>query len=180
MLAAQQRRHDPDAGADGDGQNQKQTQNGADLPVPAPDSRRPSLGTSGAPGSELRLTPRTLHLPHASAVVLAFLQFLYTRALCTPLQLQPDVLCALLVFARAYGENDLRALCVHGLHGVLRAEAAAGARAAARGGAPASAEGVFVAASLGGAGGLRMAALRGMMVSSRLKLRKLRQEWAGD
>jgi len=37
-----------------------------------------------------------------------------------------------------------------------------------------------VAASLGGAGGLRMAALRGMMVSSRLKLRKLRQEWAGD
>ncbi|BGP48348.1 hypothetical protein JCM10450v2_004220 [Rhodotorula kratochvilovae] len=99
---------------------------------------------------EQRLTPRTLDLPEPSAVVQAFLQYLHTLTLCTPLQLHPPVLSALVVFAKTYDDDALRAWCVHALHGVLEGEAAA---------APL----VYEAATVAGCTALQIRALRTML-----------------
>ncbi|PWN20689.1 hypothetical protein BCV69DRAFT_282908 [Microstroma glucosiphilum] len=53
-----------------------------------------------------RFTPRQLHLSEPSAVVLALLQFFYTRCICTSLQRHPSVVASLLVFSRLYGLED--------------------------------------------------------------------------
>lgn len=50
--------------------------------------------------SDLRVSPRSLHLPESSTVVFAALQYFYTLALCTPLQHQVNTLVGLLLFAK--------------------------------------------------------------------------------
>ncbi|BGP40240.1 hypothetical protein JCM10449v2_004198 [Rhodotorula kratochvilovae] len=107
---------------------------------------------------EQRLTPRTLDLPEPSAVVQAFLQYLHTLTLCTPLQLHPPVLSALVVFAKTYDDDALRAWCVHALHGVLEGEAAA---------APL----VYEAATVAGCTALQIRALRTMLSNPALRAR---------
>ncbi|GAA5820026.1 hypothetical protein JCM3770_001938 [Rhodotorula araucariae] len=105
-----------------------------------------------------RLTPRTLDLPEPASVVQAFLQYLHTLTLCTPLQLHPPVLAALVVFARTYNDDALRAWCVHALHGVLEGEAAA---------APL----VYEAATVAGCTALQIRALRTMLSNPGLRAR---------
>ena len=99
----------------------------------------------------LRLTPRTLELPERSPVVQAYLEYLHALTLCTPLQLHPPVLAALVVFAKTYSDDALRAWCVHALHGVLEQEASA---------APL----VYEAATIAGCTALQIRALRTMLV----------------
>ncbi|GAA5820360.1 hypothetical protein JCM11251_005592 [Rhodosporidiobolus azoricus] len=107
---------------------------------------------------DLRLSPRTLSLPEPSPVVQAFLQYLYTLSLTTPLQLHPPVLAALVVFAKTYHIAMLRAACVHALHGVLDKEGAA---------APL----VYEAATISGATALQIRALRTMLGNSTMRAR---------
>ena len=65
----------------------------------------------------ISVTPRCLEVPIASPAVVALLQFFYTLALGTSLQLHPDILCQMLVFVRAADLlPNLRALVVHALH----------------------------------------------------------------
>ncbi|BGO99756.1 hypothetical protein NBRC10513v2_003984 [Rhodotorula toruloides] len=119
--------------------------------------------TTEAPAStaadDLRLTPRTLDLPEASSVVQAFLQYLYTLTLCTPLQLHPPVLAALAIFSRTYEDDGLWALCVHALHGVLEKEAQA---------APL----VYEAATMSGSTALQIRALRTMLSNPAVRMRQ--------
>ncbi|GAA6033989.1 hypothetical protein JCM8097_000636 [Rhodosporidiobolus ruineniae] len=123
----------------------------------------------GGEGKKPALTPRALTLPEPSPVVLAFLQYLSTLSLLTPLQLHPPVLAALLTFSRAYaapapwhgdgGEGEhLRALAVHALHGVLERE---------QGAAPM----VYEAATLGGCTALQIRALRTMLSNPQMRAR---------
>ncbi|GAA5961620.1 hypothetical protein JCM21900_002827 [Sporobolomyces salmonicolor] len=115
-------------------------------------STPPSTATGAA--DEARLTPRTLNLPEPCATVQAFLQYLYTLTLCTPLQLQLPILSSLLVFARTYDEPNLRALVVHALHELLSREGGA---------APV----VYEAATLGGCTALQIRALKVLMATPR-------------
>ncbi|KIY45618.1 regulatory protein ral2, partial [Fistulina hepatica ATCC 64428] len=66
-----------------------------------------------------RLTPRSMVLPEQYPVSLAFVQYLYARALITPLQHAPAVLSQLLVLATTYNMDHLRALVKHAMHGAL-------------------------------------------------------------
>ncbi|GAA5901105.1 hypothetical protein JCM6882_006118 [Rhodosporidiobolus microsporus] len=120
-----------------------------------------------AAADDLRLTPRTLSLPDPSPVVQAFLQYLYTLALTTPLQLHPPVLAALVVFAKTYGDAALRGACVHALHGVLERESAA---------APL----VYEAATMGSATALQIRALRTMLGNSSMRNRASQLPPAGQ
>ncbi|SCV67478.1 BQ2448_5089 [Microbotryum intermedium] len=107
--------------------------------------------------TELRLSPRTLDIPEPSIVVQAYLQYLYTLTLCTPLQLDPAVLGALLAFAKTYDDEPLRALVTHALHDVLDRHS--------EGERSASAALVYDAATLGGCMALQIRALRILMRS---------------
>jgi len=104
---------------------------------------------------DIRVTPRTLHLPESRDVALAALQYFYTQALCTPLQHQLPVLVGLLLFSRTYSEPNLRALTVHALHGVLL-----------NGPSNAPAQ-VYEAATLVGAIALQVRSLKQLMNASR-------------
>lgn len=71
-------------------------------------------GSAGVADSEFgatkkgdgRFTPRQLHLSEPSTVVLALLQFFYTRCICTSLQRHPSIVASLLIFSRLYGLED--------------------------------------------------------------------------
>ncbi|GAA5918084.1 hypothetical protein JCM5296_006755 [Sporobolomyces johnsonii] len=147
VLAAQQKRAadaqaESEVGSIAEGQGEQ----------PSSTSTPPSTATGAA--DEARLTPRTLNLPEPCATVQAFLQYLYTLTLCTPLQLQLPVLSSLLVFAKTYDEPNLRALVVHALHELLSREGGA---------APA----VYEAATLGGCTALQIRALKVLMATPR-------------
>lgn len=60
----------------------------------------PATATKDKELSELRISPRSLHLPEPSPVVYAALQYFYTLALCTPLQHQVNTLIGLLLFSK--------------------------------------------------------------------------------
>ncbi|KAL8286767.1 hypothetical protein RQP46_004295 [Phenoliferia psychrophenolica] len=80
----------------------------------------PSPGTTPSPSKRRRIlsvTPRSLMIPLNGPATLALLQFFYTLALGTPLQLRPEILCELLTFVQS-GDSlpNLRALLVHALH----------------------------------------------------------------
>lgn len=73
--------------------------------------------TSALPTShDPRFLPRQLVLNEPSPIVLAFLQFLYSQTLCTPLQRHPATIAALLVLAAAYDMPDLGAWARHAAH----------------------------------------------------------------
>ncbi|GAA5930359.1 uncharacterized protein JCM15063_004784 [Sporobolomyces koalae] len=113
-----------------------------------------STTTTAASTEEARLTPRTLVLPEPKPVVLAFLQYLYTLTLCTPLQLELPILSALLLFSVNYEEDNLRALVVHALHEHLSKD-------------PSAAPTVYEAATLGGCTALQIRALKTLMSAPR-------------
>ena len=104
-----------------------------------------------------KLNPRTLLLPSPSPLVQAFLQYLDTHVLSTPLQLSLPIRSSLLLFSKTYRVDNLRALVVHALHEAL---ASGGWTAAA----------VYEAATLGGATALQIRALKMMMVRPSLFL----------
>ncbi|GAA5864561.1 hypothetical protein JCM8547_005580 [Rhodosporidiobolus lusitaniae] len=141
VQSAQQKR-DADAAAMEEGQEKA-----------ADDTTTTEEGATKPSTEELRLTPRTLNLPEPSPVVQAFLQYLYTLSLSTPLQLHPPVLAALVVFAKTYGDAALRGACVHALHGVLERESAV---------APL----VYEATTLAGCTALQIRALKTMLSPS--------------
>jgi hypothetical protein len=100
---------------------------------------------------DLRISPRTLHLPEPSPVALALLQYLYTLSLCTSHQHQLPILTSLLLFSRTYQLHNLRALVTHALHGCL----SEGSGSAAH---------IYEAATLSGCVALQVRSLKHMMV----------------
>lgn len=66
-----------------------------------------------------RLTPRTLNLSEPYPVTLAFLQYLYSMALVTPLQHAPAVLSQLLLLSSTYDLPHLQSLVKHAMHRAL-------------------------------------------------------------
>ncbi|KAK0532778.1 hypothetical protein OC835_003225 [Tilletia horrida] len=78
----------------------------------------PSIRRSPDP----RMTPRQLVFPEPSPVVLALLEFLYTRTICTALQRHPVVLASLLVLGTTYQLHDLVQWCVHAAHVVITSD----------------------------------------------------------
>ncbi|CAO1623975.1 unnamed protein product [Sympodiomycopsis kandeliae] len=52
--------------------------------------------------NDCRFLPRELHIPEPSPVVLALLQFFYTRCICTPIQRHPAIVASLLILSRVY------------------------------------------------------------------------------
>ena len=119
-------------------------------PVPLPE-----IAVAGAPGQpdtrlDPRLTPRTLRMAEPYPVVLAFIQYLYTQALITPLQHSPAVLSGLLVLASTYELLHLRDIVVHAMHRALSA---------------ATSVGVYEVATLCNCQSLQIRALKVVMVS---------------
>ncbi len=76
----------------------------------------PGLGLPGESRGDPRLTPRALYLSEPYPVVLAFLQYLYSSALITPLQHTPGVLGQLLIMATTYQIPHLESLVKHAMH----------------------------------------------------------------
>lgn len=111
-----------------------------------------STTTTTVESTEARLTPRTLDLPEPSPVVVAFVEYLYTLALSTRLQLDVSVLGALLTFSKTYRDDQLRALVVHALHETLSAD-------------PTAAPSVYEAATLGACTALQVRALKVLMAA---------------
>lgn len=66
-----------------------------------------------------RLTPRALNLSEPYPVTLAFLQYLYSMALITPLQHAPAVLSQLLLLSSTYEMPHLQSLVKHAMHRAL-------------------------------------------------------------
>jgi leucine-zipper-like transcriptional regulator 1 len=89
------------------------------------------LSTVGIPSTQVeepdpQLSYRTLMLGESYPVTLAFLQYLYSMALLTPLQHTPAVISRLLLLSNKYNLPHLRSLVIHALHQALRAETALG------------------------------------------------------
>lgn len=112
---------------------------------------------------DIRMLPRTLDLPESSTTVTAFLQYLHTLSLCTPLHQSLPVITGLLAFSTTYEEKQLRALCVHWMHEWLDEQG----RNANNTGGSAGASGtvaIYEAATLGSCHALQVRALKIMMV----------------
>ncbi|BGP16253.1 hypothetical protein JCM10213v2_004251 [Rhodosporidiobolus nylandii] len=154
VQSAQQKRVEAEANGGGSGTASAVSVDGGEEKH---DGEAASDETSPKP-NDLRLTPRTLSLPEPSPVVQAFLQYLYTLSLTTPLQLHPPVLAGLVVFAKTYNEAILRGLCVHALHGVLEREGA-------------TAPLVYEAATMSGCTALQIRALRTMLGNPGMRAR---------
>jgi hypothetical protein len=86
--------------------------------VPLPTTAVPA-GAAETERSDPRLTPRAFFLTEPYPIVLALAQYLYTRALVTPLQHAPAVLSQLLVLSSLYELRELQDLCVHAMHRAL-------------------------------------------------------------
>lgn len=110
-------------------------------------------GHSNGSDQHAILTPYHLRLPESSTVGMAVLQYFYTLNLITPLQHSLPVLVSLLLFAREYDVNHLRALVAHALHGFLTRASSNSADAAL----------IYEAAALGGCLPLQVRALKLMM-----------------
>lgn len=74
---------------------------------------------SKEPRPDPRLTPRSLNLSESYPVSLAFLQYLYTQSLITPLQHAPAVLSQLLLLSSTYNLGHLQSLVKHAMHRAL-------------------------------------------------------------
>jgi leucine-zipper-like transcriptional regulator 1 len=93
----------------------------------ASSSRTPPLSISVASKVEEpdpRLSYRTFMLGESYPVTLAFLQYLYSMALLTPLQHTPAVISRLLLLSNEYNLPHLRSLVTHALHQALKVETA--------------------------------------------------------
>ena len=108
-------------------------------------------GHEGSPSNDrATVTPYHLLLPESSTVGMAILQYFYTLNLITPLQHNIQVLVSMLLFAREYDLDHLRALVAHALHTLLPASSANAAI-------------IYEAAALGGCIALQTRALKIMM-----------------
>ncbi|KAG8969389.1 hypothetical protein FRC03_003080 [Tulasnella sp. 419] len=132
-----------------------------DLPLPEIAPIRPLSGTPPDAESaqavaesrpDPRLTPRSFHLSEPYAVTLAFLQYIYSTALITPLQHAPPVLSSLLLLSTTYELPHLESLVKHAMHKAL---------------SPSSSVGVYEVATLCDCQSLQIRALKVVMSSSR-------------
>ncbi|KZT43766.1 galactose oxidase [Sistotremastrum suecicum HHB10207 ss-3] len=104
-----------------------------------------------------RLTPRALHLSEPYPICLAFLQYLYSLNLITPLQHAPAVLSGLLVLSTTYNLSQLQALVKHAMHRGLNSSTSVG---------------VYEVATLCDCQSLQIRALKVVMASSRRGLER--------
>ncbi|KZT59630.1 galactose oxidase [Calocera cornea HHB12733] len=87
-----------------------------------PENEQPSVQGPGfgggppLPRADPRLTPRRLLMPEPYPIALAFVQYLYTYSLITPLQHAPPVLNALLVLSQIYELPHLQTIVIHAMH----------------------------------------------------------------
>ncbi|KZO97205.1 galactose oxidase [Calocera viscosa TUFC12733] len=87
-----------------------------------PENEQPSVQGPGfgggptLPRADPRLTPRRLLMPEPYPIALAFVQYLYTYSLITPLQHAPPVLNALLVLSQIYELPHLQKIVIHAMH----------------------------------------------------------------
>lgn len=88
-----------------------------DMLPPSYDVPPPELSKEARP--DPRLTPRSLLLSESYPVSLAFLQYLYTQSLITPLQHAPAVLSQLLLLSSTYNLGHLQSLVKHAMHRAL-------------------------------------------------------------
>ncbi|TIC72683.1 galactose oxidase [Wallemia mellicola] len=102
--------------------------------------------------AEQRLLSKTLTIPESPTVVRALLEWFYTSALVTPLQLSQPVLAALLGLSRTYGLESLEKDVKHAMHMELE---------------PATAVQIHEAATLCGARMLQIRALKMVMSSNK-------------
>ena len=84
---------------------------------PLPDV--PAASDKDEPKLDPRLTPRALNLSESYPVTLAFLQYMYSMALITPLQHAPAVLSQLLLLSSTYELPHLQSLVKHAMHRAL-------------------------------------------------------------
>ncbi|GAB5585411.1 hypothetical protein Unana1_00311 [Umbelopsis nana] len=75
--------------------------------------------------NQVIIKSHALHFPHASQVIIAFLQFIYTDNLLTAQQHQPHILSQLLLLADMYDIPRLKELATHALHQMLNMSTAA-------------------------------------------------------
>ncbi|CAL1713142.1 unnamed protein product [Somion occarium] len=93
--------------------------------IPSPNSNGgplPELPTVANPQEPLpdpRLTPRSFQLSEPYPITLAFVQYLYSMALLTPLQHAPAVLSQLLLLSSTYNLPHLQSLVTHAMHRAL-------------------------------------------------------------
>ncbi|PWN94156.1 hypothetical protein FA10DRAFT_264725 [Acaromyces ingoldii] len=80
------------------------------------------LPLPGARGNDPRLLPRQLVIGEPAPVMLALLQFFYTRCICTALQRHPAVVAALLIAAKVYQLDELQRWAKHAAHVCLSTE----------------------------------------------------------
>ena len=92
------------------------------IPSPAGHTPMPDVSAASDKDEERpdpRLTPRAFHLSESYPITLAFLQYLYSMALITPLQHAPAVLSQLLLLSSTYDLPHLQSLVKHAMHRAL-------------------------------------------------------------
>ncbi|KAI8636329.1 hypothetical protein BD408DRAFT_397568, partial [Parasitella parasitica] len=125
---------------------------------------RPLLSTVLAPQVDDSLVfdydKRKLHFPDTYAVLIAFLQFIYTDNFVTAQQHQPHILARLLFIADMFDLPRLKALATHALHQILNIQTATI---------------IYEAASLSHAVSLQIRALR-VMINAKKMMQKQKQK----
>lgn len=86
------------------------------LPGSPMHSPLPDIQGISQPGSDPRLAPRAFYLSEPYPIALAFLQYIYSMSLITPLQHTPGVLGQLLILATVYRIPHLKSLVKHAMH----------------------------------------------------------------
>lgn len=89
------------------------------LPTSPMHTPLPQIATASQNSVDTRLSPRAFHLVEPYPVVLAFLQYLYSLALITPLQHTPTILKQLLMISVSYKIDHLTGLVKHAMHNSL-------------------------------------------------------------
>lgn len=79
----------------------------------------PTVSDPQQPHPDPRLTPRSFSLTEPYPITLAFVQYLYSMALTTPLQHAPAVLSQLLLLSSTYDLPHLQSLVKHAMHRAL-------------------------------------------------------------
>ncbi|KAI0345768.1 galactose oxidase [Trametopsis cervina] len=92
--------------------------------IPAIGPQSPTVDVRAAsdkdePRPDPRLTPRAFNLSEPYPITLAFLQYLYSMSLITPLQHAPAVLSQLLLLSSTYEMGHLQSLVKHAMHRAL-------------------------------------------------------------
>lgn len=112
------------------------------------------------PPTDPRLTPRSIRISEPYPVALAFVQYLYTQSLITPLQHTHKVMKQLLVLSKVYEMEHLEDLVVHSMHlslsGNLGLEKMGGKDEGGSSGRDPSSVGIYEVATVCGRRGLQL------------------------